>query len=98
MTIVSHVEPLDIDIYDRPDYYFGYHSDRFHAVMETLDHTADPEKRAALYGDAQRILAEDAANGFLFQLAQTGVRRAGITGLWDNLPVPAIDVTGVSWK
>ena len=98
MTIVSHVEPLDLDIYDRPDYYFGYQSDRYHAVMEQLAGTTDPAERARFYGDAQRILAEDAANGFLFQLPKAGVRRAGLVGMWDNAPVPANDVAEVYWK
>ena len=98
MTIISHVEPLDIDIYNRPDYYFDYHSDRFAAVMDELSRTIEPDRRAALYGDAQRIIAEDSVNVFLFQLPKAGVQRAGLTGLWENSPVPANDVTAVSWK
>ncbi|EWY36480.1 ABC transporter substrate-binding protein [Skermanella stibiiresistens SB22] len=98
MTIISHVEPLDIDIYNRPDYYFGYHGDRFAAVMDKLSRAIEPDARAALYGDAQRIIAEDSVNVFLFQLPKAGVHRAGLTGLWENSPVPANDVTAVSWK
>ena len=98
MTIISHVEPLDIDIYNRPDYYFDYHRDRFAAVMDALSRTIEPDRRAALYGDAQRIIAEDSVNVFLFQLPKAGVQRAGLTGLWENSPVPANDVTAVSWK
>jgi peptide/nickel transport system substrate-binding protein len=98
MTVVSHVEPLDIDIYNRPDYYFAYRSEQFKAVMEELSRTIDPARRAALYGDAQRIIAEDSVNGFLFQLPKAGVRRAELVGMWDNAPVPANDVTAVSWK
>ena len=98
MTIISHVEPLDIDIYNRPDYYFDYRSDRFAAVMDELSRTVEPERRATLYGDAQRVIAEDSVNVFLFQLPKAGVRRAGLTGLWENSPVPANDVTAASWK
>lgn len=98
MTIVSHVEPLDIDIYGRPDYYFGYRSERFAAVLDELSRTVEPDRRAALYGDAQRILADDSVNVFLFQLPKAGVHKAGLTGLWENSPVPANDVTAVSWK
>ena len=97
-TIVSHTEPLDIGIYARDDYYFGYKSDAFNAVMEDLKTTADPAARKALYGKAQHILAEDAPVVFLFQLAKTGVQRKGIKGLWLNAPVQASDVTGVSWE
>ncbi|MFV2091853.1 MAG: ABC transporter substrate-binding protein, partial [Hyphomicrobiales bacterium] len=51
-----------------------------------------------LMGDAQRILSEDAVNGFLFQLAKHGVWNAKVSGLWRNSPVQANDLTGVSWK
>jgi peptide/nickel transport system substrate-binding protein len=98
MTIVSHVEPLDIDIYNRDPYYFGYRSEPFAAVMKELDDTLDPARRTELYGKAQRILAEDAAAGFLFQLPKVGVHRAGLAGMWPNAPVPAVDVTEVSWE
>ncbi len=97
-TIVSHTEPLDIGIYARDDYYFGYRSDAFNAVIEKLKGETDEAARKALYGEAQRILAEDAVNGFLFQLARTGVQRKGLKGLWLNAPVQANDVTGVRWE
>lgn len=97
-TIVSHTEPLDIGIYARDDYYFGYHSPAFNAVMDELKGTSDEAARKALYGKAQKIIALDAVNGFLFQLARTGVRKKGLKGLWLNAPVQANDVTGVSWE
>lgn len=97
-TIVSHTEPLDIGIYARDDYYFGYKSEAFNAVIDELKGTSDEAARAALYGRAQKTLALDAVNGFLFQLARTGVRKKGLKGLWRNAPVQANDVTGVSWE
>ena len=97
-TIVSHTEPLDIGIYARDDYYFGYRSDSFNAVIDELKGTSDEAARKALYGRAQKIIALDAVNGFLFQLARTGVRKKGLKGLWLNAPVQANDVTGVSWE
>lgn len=97
-TIVSHTEPLDIGIYTRPDYYFGYQSDAFNAVMGEIRDTADEEIRKKLYQKAQTILAEDTANVFLFQLAKTGVRSAKLDGMWENAPIQANDVTGVYWR
>ena len=98
MTIVSHTEPLDIGIYARgPDYYFGYVSEDFNAVMAELDAATDPEERAELYDEAQRILAEDEAAIFLFQLAKHGVHDSRLRGLWENSPIQANDVTGVHW-
>ena len=47
---------------------------------------------------AQRQVAGDYVNGFLFQLARTGVSNAKISGLWENAPTQANDLTGVSWS
>jgi peptide/nickel transport system substrate-binding protein len=97
LTIVSHTEPNDINIYGRKDYYFQYASARFDDVMAKLDVTADAADRNALLGQAQKIITEDAVNGYIFQLAQTGIHDAKIMGLWVNAPIQAIDLTAVHW-
>ncbi|MCP1337729.1 ABC transporter substrate-binding protein [Futiania mangrovi] len=98
LTIVSHTEPMDIGIYARgTDYYFNYVSDEFNAIIDKLNLTAETEARYALMGDAQRKLADDAVNVFLFQLPKLGVWKAGLEGLWENSPVQANDLTGVRW-
>ncbi len=97
LTIVSHTEPLDIGIYGRDDYYFNYRSEAFDGVMADLETTSDPAGRDALYRRAQTILAEDAPNAFLFQLAKAGVAAAGLEGLWENAPVQANDLTRARW-
>ena len=97
LTIVSHTEPADINIYARPDYYFQYDNAEFQALIEKLAVTSDPAMRSDLNGQAQRMIAEDYVNGYLFQLAKTGVADARIQGLWANAPTQANDLTGVSW-
>ncbi|WP_223421491.1 ABC transporter substrate-binding protein [Tateyamaria pelophila] len=97
LTIVSHTEPMDIGIYANPDYYFQYDNPAFQELITTLNSTTDPEARATLMGDAQKIIAEDAVNAYLFQLAQLSVAKAEIQGLWTNAPTQATDLTGVSW-
>jgi peptide/nickel transport system substrate-binding protein len=97
MTIVAHTEPRDIGIYARDDYYFGYDNPDFDAVIDALSTTLDADERADLYRTAQRMLADDAANGFLFQLPKQGVWDARLRGLWHNSPIQANDLTGVSW-
>ena len=47
--------------------------------------------------EAQETIAADYVNGYLFQLARTGVAKAGLEGLWENAPTQANDLTGVSW-
>jgi peptide/nickel transport system substrate-binding protein len=98
LTIVSHTEPNDIDIYARDDYYFQYENPDFKALIDKLNVTADEEERFALYRQAQQIITDDAVNVYLFQLAKNGVWDAKLNGLWENSPVQANDVTGVSWS
>lgn len=97
LTIISHTEPMDIEIYARPDYYFQYDSAELQAIIAELDETTDPEARTELLHRAQRHISEDYVVGFLFQLAKTGVAHSDIEGLWENSPVPANDLTGVRW-
>jgi peptide/nickel transport system substrate-binding protein len=98
LTIVSHTEPADINIYARPEYYFQYDDADFQAMMETLNVTTDPAKRSEILKAAQQKIADDYVNGYLFQLAKTGVANSKINGLWENAPTQANDLTGVSWS
>jgi len=97
LTIVSHTEPADINIYARPDYYFQYGDADFVAIMDRLNLTTDPAQRSDLLKQAQTRIAEDYVNGYLFQLAKTGVADARIEGLWENAPTQANDLTAVRW-
>lgn len=98
LTIVSHTEPMDIGIYGRDDYYFQYGDADFKAIMADLANATDPDTRTELMQAAQKKIADDAVNGYLFQLARTGVANAKLKGLWPNSPTQANDMTGVSWE
>lgn len=98
LTIISHTEPMDIGIYARPDYYFQYDNKAFQDLMVELNGATDATARAEMLGRAQRIIAEDYVNGYLFQLAYPTIAKAGLTGLWQNAPTQANDLTAVSWS
>jgi peptide/nickel transport system substrate-binding protein len=97
LTIVSHTEPADINIYARPDYYFQYGKPEFVALMDELTKTTDAAARSAILKEAQEMIAKDYVNAYLFQLAKTGVANAKIEGLWENSPTQANDLTAVHW-
>jgi peptide/nickel transport system substrate-binding protein len=97
LTIVSHTEPRDIGIYAKPGYYFGYASPAFRALMDQLAAADGEEARKPILQAAQRMLADDAVNGFLFQLPKVGVWNAHLKGQWVNAPVQANDLTAVYW-
>ncbi|MER8481812.1 ABC transporter substrate-binding protein [Mesorhizobium sp. M1322] len=97
LTIVSHTEPNDIDIYSRKDYYFNYDNPMFDKIIADLNHTSDEAKRMTLLGEAQKILADDAVVGFLYELPKAGVWDAKLKGFWENAPIQANDLTKVKW-
>lgn len=98
LTIVSHTEPFDIGIYARPEYYFQYDSEKFQAVMTELNTEQDPAMRSEWLAAAQRAIADDYVNGYLFQLAAITVADARLRGLWQDAPTQATDLTGVYWE
>ena len=97
LTIVSHTEPMDIGIYARDTYYFNYHNTQFQALMQQLSETVGTTKRYAILAEAQKMITEDAVNGFLFQLAKHGVWNKELRGLWENSPVQANNLTQAYW-
>jgi peptide/nickel transport system substrate-binding protein len=96
-TLISHVEPRDLDIYARPKYYFNYHDKYYNDLYTRYVAATDPARQMALLGDLQRKLADDEANVFIFALPQIGVWNAKLTGYWDNQPIPANDLTELRW-
>ena len=97
LTIVAHVEPFDIGIYADPDYYFGYNNPDVQALNETLNATTDEAERQRIAQEIQTIIAEDAVNGYLFELAQTGVWNARLDGMWQNAPIEGVVLRDIHW-
>lgn len=97
MSIVSHTEANDIDIYARPNYYIGYENADFNAKVDELKKTVDVAKRNELLGELQTMLAKDAPVVYLFELPKVGVWDAKVQGMWENSPIQANDLTKVKW-
>ena len=97
MTIVAHAEPLDIAIYARPDYYFGYRNPAFDKAVDDAQRATDPKARDAFYGDAQRLLAQDVPALYLYVIPKLGVWNAKLQGLWTNEPIPANVLAEGKW-
>lgn len=98
LSIIAHVEPMDIGVYANPNYYFQYDSPEFRAIMEKADAATDLGERNRHLQDAQRLLAEDAVNGFLFQLPKLSIVRKGLKGTWKNAPLFVNDLRAMSWN
>ncbi|SFJ68692.1 ABC transporter substrate-binding protein [Celeribacter neptunius] len=97
MTIIGHAEPLDINIYARHPYYFNYENPEFDATIAEIAEAATPEARAEGYRAAQELLAQDVPALFLYSEPKLGIWKSGLTGVWENGPVPANDMTDAHW-
>jgi peptide/nickel transport system substrate-binding protein len=96
-TIISHTEARDLDIYARDKYYFTDRNPAYRQLYAQYVAASDPKVQLNLLGQLQRMLSEDEPNVFMFALPQIGVWDAKLRGLWENNPLPANDVSGVSW-
>ena len=98
LTIISHVEPLDIGIYANPNYYFRLRlARRSRTIYHKLTRRADPRRtRLKLLGEAQRQLA-DGQRQRLPVPAAAGRRspKKKLKGLWSNSPIFANDLAAL---
>ncbi|WP_038206766.1 ABC transporter substrate-binding protein [Xenophilus azovorans] len=97
LTIVSHVEPFDLVNYTKPEYYWGYGSKEFSALFDRIKATGNEAERNKLLGEAQKLLAQDAANGFLYQPQFPTIARKNVRGLWKEMPISCNDLSSLSW-
>jgi peptide/nickel transport system substrate-binding protein len=98
LTVINHVEPLDYMAYANPQYYWGYDSKAFRDLAAKHSEATNAKERTKLFGDMQRMIANDAVNVFLFNASNTAVYRKGLKGLWSSSPIFANDMAAVSWQ
>jgi peptide/nickel transport system substrate-binding protein len=97
LTIVSHVEPMDVNNYTNPDYYWQYDSPEFRDIYAKFEAATTPEDQVKWIQAAQRKIAEDSVNGFLFELAKLSVAKKGLKGMWASWPSFINEVAALSW-
>lgn len=90
MSIIMHVEPLDYNIYARPDYYFGYHNQHYNDLLQLYDTASTPEAAAQFASLMQRQLTEDAVNIWLFQPGEVYIINNRVRDIWH--PATLIDL------
>jgi len=67
-------------------------------VFDQARNAPTAAERNRYLGDAQRVLAEDAANVFLYQPQLITVAARGLRGLWKDSPIFANDIAAISWS
>jgi peptide/nickel transport system substrate-binding protein len=98
LSIISHVEPFDLANYAKPGYYWGYENPKFNELFTRINDSPREADRAKLLGDAQRLIAADAVNVFLYQPQWITVAKRKLSGLWKDMPVFVNDVAALSWE
>ncbi len=95
LTIIGHAEAWDIGIYAKPDYYFQYDSEAFRTAYANALKAPNEEEKTRWFGECQKIIAEDAVNGFLFSSPSLPVMKANVMNWWENYPTIALDCSQV---
>lgn len=98
LTIVSHTEPLDINNYARPKYYYNHQNEDLKSLLKDLTKETSEAERFAMYKTAQKMIADDAINVFLFQLPKVGVWHKKLKGPWQNSPITKHPVFEMRWE
>jgi len=98
LTIVSHVEPFDLVNFTKPDYYWGYNNPKFNELFDKIKVTANVAERNKLLGNAQKMLAEDAALAWLYQPQWLTVANRRLNGLWKDMPIFVNDLSALNWS
>jgi peptide/nickel transport system substrate-binding protein len=95
LTVIGHAEPFDINIYANPKYYFRYDNPKFQETLKKAEMEPDSKVRKELYIACQKIITEDAVNGFLFVLPSLPTMKKEVMNWWKDYPMTAVDVTEV---
>ena len=95
ITMISHVEPRDLNIYANPGYYFQYDSPKYQEIYKKLSTATAAADIKKYTEEAQKQLAEDAVNVYLFVLPQVCVTKRNVKGFWSSSPIFANDLSEV---
>lgn len=95
LTVIGHAEPMDINIYANPNYYFRYDSPEARALLAEARSTGSEEGRRDVYRRLQEHIARDAVNVWVYARPYFILSRADIYGWWEKLPMVITDVTEV---
>ncbi len=97
LTMILHVEPFDLGNYTNPNYYWGYDNPKFNQLYQQIQNAPRVADRDKLLAEAQRMLANDAVNAFLYQPQLPTVAIKNLKGLWKDMPTFANDLSLLSW-
>ncbi len=95
LTVMGHAEPFDIEIYGRPNYYFRYNSPKFQELMKKAEEEMNEQAKKKIYEQAQRLLADDFVNVYLFIYPALPAMKKEVMNWWKDYPTIVVDATEV---
>ena len=98
MSLIMHVEPMDLGIYARDDYYFNYDNRVYKKIWEKVRGANNSAELNQWLGQAQKQLAEDAVNLFIQLRPERNFIRKGLQGMWESCPVPVFALQDLRWQ
>jgi len=95
LTVMGHAEPFDIEIYGRANYYFRYSNPKFQEVLKKAEAEMNEQARKKLYEQAQRMLADDFVNVYLFVYPALPAMKKEVMNWWKDYPTIVVDASEV---
>jgi peptide/nickel transport system substrate-binding protein len=95
LTVIGHAEPFDIEIYARPTYYFRYNNPKFQELIKKAEGEMNEQARKKIYEEAQRMLADDFVNVYLFVYPALPAMKKEVMNWWKDYPTIAVDAAEV---
>ncbi len=95
LTVMGHAEPFDLEIYGRPNYYFRYNNPKFQELLRKAEEEMSEPARKKLYEQAQRLLADDFVNVYLFIYPALPAMKKEVMNWWKDYPTIVVDATEV---
>ncbi len=94
ISIISHVEPRDIEKYGDPKFYWRYQNPKAKELLTQAD-AGSPEEQIAKLKELARLLADDAASNWLYLQPSLQVLKKGVSGYPENAATLSYDMTNI---
>ncbi|WP_307852448.1 ABC transporter substrate-binding protein [Glaciihabitans sp. dw_435] len=79
-TLQEHVNHRDIVFYGNPDFYWGYNNPKVTTLIDQSETSDTTDEQTAKLKEANEIIANDAASGWLYLYPQIVVAASNVTG------------------
>jgi peptide/nickel transport system substrate-binding protein len=98
LTVIMQPEPWDIFNYADPNYFYNYDNATFRALMKDAESAKSDSEVKEKLAAAQRMLAEDAVNAWLYEFPKIAVAKKELAGIWRDAPMAVYELATLRWQ